>query len=188
MTERRRHRRRRSARDVGRAARAAPAAAGSRRRAAATPAQRRPGTLREFKESAERAFLVEQAARERLEHLEDRRSDRHAAQQPLQEARAVPDHAGDGRVATVQRRLPSLQRSRDGRSLRYQYDRTSQSSQTIAWPGREGRAGGKSELRRAVRRVTPGQGNLKESGTENIPPVARAPSKRRSEGKGEKVR
>ena len=27
--------------------------------------------------------------------------------------------------------------------------------------------GGKSELRRAVRRVTPGQGNLKESGTEN---------------------
>src|SRR5262245_34461304 len=30
---------------------------------------------------------------------------------------------------------------------------------------------GKSELRRAVRRVTPGQGNLKESGTENIPPA-----------------
>lgn len=30
--------------------------------------------------------------------------------------------------------------------------------------------GGKSELRRAVRRVTPGQGDLKESGTENIPP------------------
>ena len=33
------------------------------------------------------------------------------------------------------------------------------------------RRGGKSELRRAVRRVTPGQGNLKESGTENIPPA-----------------
>jgi hypothetical protein len=32
------------------------------------------------------------------------------------------------------------------------------------------KVGGKSELRRAVRRVTPGQGNLKESGTENIPP------------------
>ena len=31
-------------------------------------------------------------------------------------------------------------------------------------------ARGKSELRRAVRRVTPGQGNLKDSGTENIPP------------------
>ncbi len=31
--------------------------------------------------------------------------------------------------------------------------------------------GGKSELRRAVRRVTPGQGNLKESGTENTPPA-----------------
>ena len=32
------------------------------------------------------------------------------------------------------------------------------------------KAGGKSELHRAVRRVTPGQGNLTESGTENIPP------------------
>src|SRR2546428_2875190 len=29
--------------------------------------------------------------------------------------------------------------------------------------------GGKSELRRAVRRITPGQGDLKDSGTENIP-------------------
>jgi len=29
--------------------------------------------------------------------------------------------------------------------------------------------GGKSELRRAVRRVTPGRGNSKDSGTENIP-------------------
>ena len=34
---------------------------------------------------------------------------------------------------------------------------------------RRATAGGKSELRRAVRRVTPGQGDLKESGTENIP-------------------
>jgi len=34
---------------------------------------------------------------------------------------------------------------------------------------RRAKAGGKSELRRAVRRVTPGQGNLKDSGTENIP-------------------
>ncbi len=32
---------------------------------------------------------------------------------------------------------------------------------------------GKSELRRAVRRVTPGQGDLKESGTENTPPLTR---------------
>jgi hypothetical protein len=31
--------------------------------------------------------------------------------------------------------------------------------------------GGKSELQRAVRRVTPGQGNLTDSGTENIPPA-----------------
>src|SRR5688500_2028078 len=35
--------------------------------------------------------------------------------------------------------------------------------------------GGKSDLRRAVRRVTPGQGNLTDSGTEKIPP-AFAPS------------
>ena len=42
--------------------------------------------------------------------------------------------------------------------------------------GREGDRGadprgGKSELRRAVRRVTPGRGNPTESGTENIPPA-----------------
>ena len=39
------------------------------------------------------------------------------------------------------------------------------------------RLGGKSELRRAVRRVTPGQGDLKESGTEKIPPRARLPGR-----------
>jgi hypothetical protein len=39
-------------------------------------------------------------------------------------------------------------------------------------------ARGKSELRRAVRRVTPGQGDLKDSGTENTQP----------KGNGEKVR
>src|SRR4051812_24199577 len=33
-------------------------------------------------------------------------------------------------------------------------------------------AGGKSELHRAMRRVTPGQGNLTDSGTEKIPPWA----------------
>jgi hypothetical protein len=33
------------------------------------------------------------------------------------------------------------------------------------------RRGGKSELRRAVRRVIPGRGNSKDSGTENIPPA-----------------
>jgi len=41
--------------------------------------------------------------------------------------------------------------------------------------GWSAKAGGKSELRRAVRRVTPGRGNPKDSGTENIPP-AFAPS------------
>ena len=37
-----------------------------------------------------------------LEHLEDGRSHRHAAQQPLQEARTVRDPAGDGRVSSHQ--------------------------------------------------------------------------------------
>ena len=41
-------------------------------------------------------------------------------------------------------------------------------------PARVAAGRGKSELRRAVRRVTPGQGNLKESGTEKIPPVVLA--------------
>jgi len=44
-----------------------------------------------------------QAARERLEHLEDGRSDRHAAQQLVQEARAVSDQPGVGRVGQVGR-------------------------------------------------------------------------------------
>ncbi len=40
------------------------------------------------------------------------------------------------------------------------------------WPAWAADAeGGKSELRRAVRRVTPGRGNSKDSGTENIPPA-----------------
>ena len=48
-------------------------------------------------------------------------------------------------------------------------DRTAAVGQMIAVRlARRGESkGGKSELRRAVRRVTPGQGNLKESGTEN---------------------
>ena len=56
------------------------------------------GTLREFKENAERAFLVGKLRENGVEHLEDRRSDRDASQQPVQETRAVPDRAGNGRV------------------------------------------------------------------------------------------
>ena len=44
-----------------------------------------------------------------------------------------------------------------------------QSSRRSLAEGRKSAAGGKSELRRAVRRVTPGRGNPTESGTENIP-------------------
>jgi hypothetical protein len=58
-----------------------------------------------------------------------------------------------------------------------------QLAEMIAGAGREVRSGGKSELRRAVRRVTPGQGDLKESGTENIP-LAGARG-RKAEGDGE---
>jgi len=59
---------------------------------------------------------------------------------------------------------------------------------------------GKSELQRAVRRVIPGRGDLKESGTENIPPafarfgeaglsgLCHAVVRRVETGKGEKVR
>jgi hypothetical protein len=64
------------------------------------------------------------------------------------------------------------------------YNRSFAASQTAA----RRKAGGKSELRRAVRRVTPGQGNLKESGTEKIPPLEGAASAALTEGKGEKVR
>ena len=46
--------------------------------------------------------------------------------------------------------------------------------------------GGKSELHRIVRRVTPGQGDLKESGTETKPPVDIV-SLKYVMGKGEKV-
>ena len=56
------------------------------------------GTLREFREIVRARVPGQQAARERVEHLADRRGDRHAAQQPLQEAGAVRHHAGAGRV------------------------------------------------------------------------------------------
>ena len=50
---------------------------------------------------------------------------------------------------------------------------------------RAAKAEGKSELRRAVRRVTPGQGNLKDSGTENIQPTAgRKPAAPKPSGGG----
>ena len=42
-----------------------------------------------------------EAPREQLEHLEDRRSDRHAAQQSLQEARTVRHQAGDRRLIRI---------------------------------------------------------------------------------------
>ena len=45
----------------------------------------------------------QQAAREWLEHLEDGGSDRHAAQQSLQETRAVSNHPGIGRVTPCAR-------------------------------------------------------------------------------------
>ena len=126
-----------------------------------------------------------QAAREQLEHLEDGGSHRHAAQQPVQEARAVRHQSGrrtDNRIAAA----------------------ADQTTARLAPARAEAR--GKSELRRAVRRVTPGQGDLKDSGTENIPPLrspseagprrrskddrepARCSARRARRRKGEKVR
>src|SRR5205823_1845778 len=45
-----------------------------------------------------------------------------------------------------------------------------QAGQPPAFARLRASARGKSELRRAVRRVTPGQGDLKDSGTENTQP------------------
>ena len=80
---------------------AAPAASAAPAAVSVAPAEPppRPGTLREFKEVSERAFLVEKLREYRLEHLPDRGDARHAAQQPLQEAGTAPDLAGEGRIA-----------------------------------------------------------------------------------------
>ncbi len=112
-----------------------------------------------------------EAAREQLEYLAHRRTHRHATQQPVQEARAVRDQAGSGRA---ERRPLS-----DGRGYAI-IDQSQSARRSPAFaPGlrracsfpdgaglsaqvRRTKAGGKSELRRAVRRVTPGQGNLTE--------------------------
>ena len=134
-----------------------------------------------------------QAARVRLEHLEDRRSHRHAAQQSLQEARAVRHQAGDRRVdrdldvvgsfvaitaepsssvvagqttAGLRRALRPASLGSAGRAR--QLERFS----GLAAPKREGgRREESPNSSRAVRRVIPGRGNSKDSGTENIPPA-----------------
>ncbi len=71
---------------------------GSTPRPAAGGADGEKGTLREFKETVRARVPGRQAARERLEHLEDRRGDRHAAQQSVQEAGTVRHRAGNGRI------------------------------------------------------------------------------------------
>ena len=109
--QRRHDRRRRSARE--RALAGGVVGGGGGGPAAPKPAERRRGGEggHAARVQGERRAHVpgRQAARERLEHLEDRRSDRHAAQQSVQEARAVPDLAGDRRIAA--RRWPVSQRS-----------------------------------------------------------------------------
>ena len=62
--------------------------------------RRRPaGTLREFKDNAERAFLVAKLRENGWNISKTAEADRHAAQQSVQEARAVPDFAGNRRIA-----------------------------------------------------------------------------------------
>ena len=87
-----------SASRAGRRRGAAPAAAEPRAAPAGGHAARVQGRRRARVPRAE-------AAREQLEHLEDRRSDRHAAQQSLQEARAVRHQAGSRRLG---RRRPAF--------------------------------------------------------------------------------
>ena len=120
------------------------------------------GTLREFKETSERAFLVGKLREngwnisKTAEVIGTPRSNLY---KKLEQYR---HHAGNGRITSaagdqtiaVRRScaVPAVARKGEGGRRRAKAE------------------GGKSELRRAVRRVTPGQGNLKESGTENIPP------------------
>ena len=115
------------------------------------------GTLRAVQGIRRARVSRREASRERVEHLEDRRGDRHAAQQPLQEARAVRHPAGDGRIRG--------------------YDGGVAVGQMIACC----KARGKSELRRAVRRVTPGQGDLKDQWHRKYTALSEA-RKRRVEG------
>ena len=61
-----------------------------------------PNTLREFKESAERAFLVAKLRETQLEHLEDGGSDWDTAQQLVQETGAVRNHTGGRRITPPQ--------------------------------------------------------------------------------------
>ena len=135
-----------------------------RRPAAADNEKERPGTLREFKESAERAFLVDKL-RENGWNISKTAE---VIGTPRSNLYKKLEQYGISQEATAEEFRGSWRRSPpqadDARS-------TAAAGQTIAFAESEGRGGGKSELRRAVRRVTPGQGNLKESGTENIPPI-----------------
>ena len=91
---RRDHRRRRSA------GRGAIAGAGRPRRIRRLDAEAaRGGTLREFKDNTERAYLVTKLRENGWNISKTAEVDRHPAQQPLQEARAVSDLTGDGRIA-----------------------------------------------------------------------------------------
>ena len=176
--DRRRHdRRRRSARRralaVARRRQAAPAsrrAAASRRRRARCASSRTTPSARIWsRKLRENGWNISKTA----EVIDT------PAQQPVQEARAVPDLAGNGRVAW---QLRPVRRVQPVPPAAYN-DEFAVSQTTAPLKSARAKAGGKSELRRAVRRVTPGQGNLKESGTENIPPAVA-----RSEGRVERVR
>ena len=109
----------------------------------------RPGTLREFKESAERAFLVGKL-RENSWNISK-----------------TAEVIGTPR-SNLYKKLEQYgitQETTDRRSMRTAAVEARRSS-AFGIASRAS-ARGKSELRRAVRRVTPGQGDLKESGTEN---------------------
>ena len=83
--------------------------------------------------------------------------------------------------------MKERQEGRDPSCLRATI-RSSQRARRSPTFARSAIVGGKSELRRAVRRVTPGQGDLKESGTENTQPNPPEPARVKASGNGEKVR
>src|SRR5439155_23866557 len=85
-----------------------------------------------------------------------------------QETEAVPDFAGDRRLIYNRRDRSELNGRRSTRPFGPRSRLPSMEPALSEARSAESK-GGKSELRRAVRRVTPGRGDPKDSGTENIP-------------------
>ena len=128
---------------------------------------RRPGTLREFKESAERKFLVEKL-RENAWNISKTAevigTPRSNLYKKLEQYAITP-----GELTARSSSRCRMRQKIVGFSIRRQTLTPDDRRRRRSLAERGSKARGKSELRRAVRRVTPGRGNSKDSGTENIP-------------------